>query len=125
MFKTYHCLQYLILINMVFISGNAQMNCCSSITISVDSPDAFSLAGFSIKLDGKAIGVTNSYGYLQIRPEGISKGNHKLIAAKKEDDATYYGEGKMEIYCINTSNGKDCTFLINANKLQNRDRYNY
>lgn len=101
--------------------AHAQQNCCSSLTVSVVSTDTRSIDGFSIKLDGRNIGVTDDYGYLPIMLSGISKGRHRIQAVKQEEDGvSFAGMKDINIPCINASVGCDCPVTVEVFRTQGR-----
>jgi hypothetical protein len=106
-----------LLLFTVFISAYAQPNCCSSLTVSVVSSDAMNLNGFSIKLDGRNIGVTDNYGYLTISLSQVSKGRHSIQASKQEEGTTIVGSRQINIPCVNASSGSDCPVAVEVSPL--------
>lgn len=119
-----YLLRYVILLSLfmviAFIPAYGQ-SCCNAMTISVESTEGLgSLQGFSVKLDGRPIGVTDYWGYLSIQLSGISRGSHKIEATKDEDGFSFGGIGSINIPCINTSSGYECTCLVEVSQKRQR-----
>jgi hypothetical protein len=76
--------------------------CYSTLMVSISSPDAKSLDGFTIEIDGKTMDSTYS-GVSVIDLTEFSTGSHSVKAYK--DEGGYYFEGirNINIPCINDS----------------------
>lgn len=105
----------IIALSFIPAQGQRQQDCCSSITISVQSNEPIDLKGFSVKLDNYQLGLTDPSGYICVPAKGLAPGKHKIEASKTELDGTAYKGGATKtIPCINESSGRECYWIVDV-----------
>lgn len=97
------------------IPANGQSHCYSSIKISVEShTDVIDLDGFTLRLNGQFIGITNGLGEFRANINDIrdlTSGTPHTVTASR---GSYNGQKSININCIDPNNNREFHCRINV-----------